>query len=273
MTASANLIKCGRNVTTTPHYHLSTADVRACYNGQHTASYNRDGQLLSINVTHPSSTGNGQLNPNRPSHPSQRPSHTSATPTHTAAPTADVRPHKDISPRQAKYYTDLTRELNLPNRLNTFNGWTISPELDRLKELRMTGGNPSHPHATTPAQPLPADHRNGNDLRAPSFRAPFTPVEDGVYLYQGTYFKVVTAVESGRRYAKRFDTQTKKFSRAPGKIRELTADMVVSPEQAAKFGKLYGICCFCSRTLTDERSIGVGYGPVCAEHYGLPWGD
>lgn len=256
MTASANLVKCGRNVTSTPHYHRSTADVRACYNGQHTASYNRDGQLLSINVTHPSSTGNGHLNPNRPTHPEQRPSHPSATPTHL--------PHKDISPRQAKYYTDLTEALNLPNRLHTFNGWTISPELDRLKALRAAQPKP---------QPtLPADRSNGNDLRAPSFRAPFTPVEDGVYLYAGTYFKVVTAVESGRRYAKRFDTQTKKFHRAPGKIRELTADMVVSPEQAARFGKLYGICCFCSRTLTDERSIGVGYGPVCAEHYGLPWG-
>jgi hypothetical protein len=24
--------------------------------------------------------------------------------------------------------------------------------------------------------------------------------------------------------------------------------------------------------LTDERSTEVGYGPVCAKHYGLPWG-
>ena len=38
-------------------------------------------------------------------------------------------------------------------------------------------------------------------------------------------------------------------------------------------GQRTGVCCFCARELTDERSIQVGYGPVCAEHYGLPWGE
>jgi len=27
------------------------------------------------------------------------------------------------------------------------------------------------------------------------------------------------------------------------------------------------------RGLDDERSVSVGYGPVCAGHYGLPWGE
>jgi hypothetical protein len=34
-------------------------------------------------------------------------------------------------------------------------------------------------------------------------------------------------------------------------------------------------CMFCLRPLTDEedgRSVAVGYGPVCAEKYNLPWG-
>lgn len=41
---------------------------------------------------------------------------------------------------------------------------------------------------------------------------------------------------------------------------------------AAECGKLMGACSFCSRPLTDARSVEVGYGPVCAENYGLAWG-
>lgn len=43
--------------------------------------------------------------------------------------------------------------------------------------------------------------------------------------------------------------------------------------QAAKHGHLTGRCCFCNRKLEDERSTAVGYGPICADHYGLPWGE
>lgn len=36
-------------------------------------------------------------------------------------------------------------------------------------------------------------------------------------------------------------------------------------------GKLTSCCSFCSRELSDERSVIHGYGPTCAEHWGLPW--
>jgi len=42
---------------------------------------------------------------------------------------------------------------------------------------------------------------------------------------------------------------------------------------AAEFGRLHGKCCFCRRALTDERSTAVGYGPDCAENFGLVWGS
>lgn len=42
--------------------------------------------------------------------------------------------------------------------------------------------------------------------------------------------------------------------------------------KAAEYGKLHGKCCFCNKDLTDKMSIKVGYGPVCAQHYGLPYG-
>lgn len=34
-----------------------------------------------------------------------------------------------------------------------------------------------------------------------------------------------------------------------------------------------GICNFCLRGLVDARSVWHNYGPVCADKFGLPWGD
>jgi hypothetical protein len=41
---------------------------------------------------------------------------------------------------------------------------------------------------------------------------------------------------------------------------------------AAAYGIRTGNCCFCRRELSDERSTSVGYGPICADKYGLAWG-
>lgn len=54
-----------------------------------------------------------------------------------------------------------------------------------------------------------------------------------------------------------------------GKARELTH------EEAAAYGKLTGTCIACGLTLTDDgknKSLEVGYGPICAKRYGWPWG-
>lgn len=42
---------------------------------------------------------------------------------------------------------------------------------------------------------------------------------------------------------------------------------------ASSYGRKTGCCCFCRITLTDERSVYMGYGPICADHYNLPWGQ
>ena len=67
------------------------------------------------------------------------------------------------------------------------------------------------------------------------------------------------------------------FDMAPGanpaiteRLQALAADPV---RVAAEHGRLTGNCCFCNRALEDARSTAVGYGPVCAGHYALPWGD
>lgn len=41
---------------------------------------------------------------------------------------------------------------------------------------------------------------------------------------------------------------------------------------ARAYGRRTGNCCFCGLELTDGRSVNVGYGPICAEKYGLAWG-
>jgi hypothetical protein len=53
----------------------------------------------------------------------------------------------------------------------------------------------------------------------------------------------------------------------------ILASLAVDPAgTAAAYGKLTGKCSFCASGLTDDRSLEVGYGPVCAKNFGLPWG-
>jgi len=48
-------------------------------------------------------------------------------------------------------------------------------------------------------------------------------------------------------------------------IQQIAAD----PKQAAiAYGKEWGICCVCNRTLTDPISVQNGIGPICAERFG-----
>lgn len=59
----------------------------------------------------------------------------------------------------------------------------------------------------------------------------------------------------------------------PATVETLLVAFANDPETiATKYGKLTGCCCFCGRTLTDDRSTEVGYGPVCAGKFGLNWG-
>lgn len=54
------------------------------------------------------------------------------------------------------------------------------------------------------------------------------------------------------------------------KVEELLKSLSRNPSKTAKeYGKLTGRCCFCSKVLSDEKSTAAGYGPICAEHFGL----
>lgn len=42
-------------------------------------------------------------------------------------------------------------------------------------------------------------------------------------------------------------------------------------EHLAAVGRECGCCCFCGLELTNEGSLHYGYGPICADRWGLPW--
>jgi hypothetical protein len=69
----------------------------------------------------------------------------------------------------------------------------------------------------------------------------------------------VTVIKRGVEVKQELLTLLTKFNEDPAKM-------------AAEHGKLLSKCCFCSRQLSTPESKAMGYGPDCAEHYGLPWG-
>lgn len=105
-------------------------------------------------------------------------------------------------------------------------------------------------------------------------RAPFQPVtEDGFYTGPDgvAIYKVVTSQQSGRLYAKMLRVNgdnTGTWEYAPGVVRALNALDKLTEERAREFGKLYGVCCICGRTLTNEESIAAGIGPICSGKQG-----
>jgi hypothetical protein len=61
-----------------------------------------------------------------------------------------------------------------------------------------------------------------------------------------------------------------------GTERDLAGLLAVLANDPAGTAAEYGIathhCCFCQKEITHPDSKAVGYGPDCAEHFGLPWG-
>jgi hypothetical protein len=87
--------------------------------------------------------------------------------------------------------------------------------------------------------------------------------EDGMYLVDGNVIKVQWSGEN-HLYAKWLDPETGAFHYVPGGITKVKPEHKMTLEQAKEFGALYGVCCVCGRTLTNEQSIEDGIGPVCA---------
>jgi hypothetical protein len=59
------------------------------------------------------------------------------------------------------------------------------------------------------------------------------------------------------------------FSDIATLIRRILANPI---EETKLQGQKFGNCCFCGLELTNKSSLIAGYGPICAEKWGLPWG-
>jgi hypothetical protein len=100
---------------------------------------------------------------------------------------------------------------------------------------------------------------------------PAQPATDGWYRKDEVIYKVQVAVNgSGHVYAKQLVVEegTGRWEYARGMAYQLTEADRLSTEDAAAFGKLYGVCAVCGRILTDEKSIEQGIGPVCISRLG-----
>lgn len=96
------------------------------------------------------------------------------------------------------------------------------------------------------------------------------PVTEGWYSLDGDVIKVQRALYgSGRLYAKRLvkDAGEWTWRYEHDLVNRLDNAKRLTLEEAARFGRLYGICAICGRPLTDETSIERGIGPVCARGF------
>lgn len=96
-------------------------------------------------------------------------------------------------------------------------------------------------------------------------------VTEGVYVLDGAYVRVQRSRERHSLYAMQWSGGIWVY--ISGLISRITPEMAATADQAKAFGDRFHRCVYCSTELTDDRSITAGYGPTCAENYGLPWGN
>ena len=88
-------------------------------------------------------------------------------------------------------------------------------------------------------------------------------ITDGAPYGRNTYYGRIS--EAGQLHASASVTPA---------VQEVMTSLAGDPVGVtATHGKATGNCCFCSKALSDARSLEAGYGPTCAGHWHLPWGD
>ena len=94
---------------------------------------------------------------------------------------------------------------------------------------------------------------------------PKDELQDAIYKIDGEIRKVYHT-QAGHQVAKVWQDGEWEYVGKRG-LRGLTDEHRMTLEEAKEFGAIYGICCNCSRRLTDEVSIEEGIGPVCAKRF------
>jgi len=117
-----------------------------------------------------------------------------------------------------------------------------------------------------PEQSRSADPQDTGVAAQPAPRSTqSSDVADGWYVVDGEPWKVQWNRERTRKYAKRLVERDWEY--VPGGLGIVARKgEPMTLEVAQQYGKLYGVCAICGRTLTDEKSIADGIGPVCANN-------
>ncbi len=120
-----------------------------------------------------------------------------------------------------------------------------------------------HPKLVLKAGSLPVQLQ----LAGPKSSAPGTvTVTDGKPFGANTYYGRVAADGAFRPHPNVNAQQLRQISR-------LLCNFASDPAgAAAAYGHATGHCCFCGSELTSVKSVAVGYGPICAARWNLPWG-
>ena len=94
-------------------------------------------------------------------------------------------------------------------------------------------------------------------------------VTEGLYGYNGQVI-LVYRTHNGRLAGKVHTGRSFRYQQ--GAVNLAAMGQRLTAAEAAAWGHAHGNCVACAKDLTDDRSITVGYGPVCAKRYGWPWG-
>jgi hypothetical protein len=122
--------------------------------------------------------------------------------------------------------------------------------------------------------------RRNNNAKRPKIRF-FIGETEFILSVAGSQARVpgsINVVSTGQWYGRihtdgRYEPSQKSIEGEPHAVIISALNLIAQDpaKAAAEYGKKTGRCCFCFLGLDDPRSLEVGYGPVCAKHYKLPW--
>jgi hypothetical protein len=185
------------------------------------------------------------------------------------APTANVQ-LEGASPKQTAFLTKLAGERGVPVKADWLaSKGAASQAIDRLLAQPKAPAEASSPEAAPPAhlQKGAVHQLDGRLIRVHISQRTDRPYAAIAHVLEAAVWDVDedgvrTLVEPG----------VVEWEYAPTLTGRLTAETVAPADVTGAFGLLAGRCIYCSHKIDTPESTAVGYGPVCAGKYGLPWG-
>lgn len=188
-----------------------------------------------------------------------------------------------LSERDQEFATSLLNALADTNQLSPKQAYWLNELANRLRK--------SEPIYGSFDAVLVMFRLAGQKLKRPKVRLLSKPDADGQETYFELWFPIPEDGTSQRELKiyiggwqhhgrRRFGGWVKSDRLIPYRdrltdsIRLTIQDFALDPQGCAKaMAKRLGCCMFCGARLTDDESKDRGYGPVCAENYGQPWGN